>query len=299
MKPQPRCCLSFIDCIRTRLPDMKSISLLGGQVQGVVMGQGQPVLALHGFLDNAFSFKPLSAAMPEVEIWALDLPGHGNSAALAMAEGWSITQWLPVLGRVMDELNWDTYTLLGHSLGAILAQMLAVVDPRIKRLICLDALGPLTETDDGNLDRMQRSYQQRQDSPGGRRYYSSTDALWQVRVGGRFPLSPASARVLSSRGVGLNDRGWFHRYDRRLRQDSAWRMTENQVQALLRRIECPLDLALFDDSPLGGAGSVLDDRLACVPNLSVARFPGGHHAHMETPQPLARWVRSRLLVPLS
>lgn len=278
---------------------MKSVSLLGGQIQGVVMGQGRPVLALHGFLDNAFSFKPLCGELPDVEIWALDLPGHGASAPLAMAEGWSITQWLPVLGRLLDELNWGHYTMLGHSLGAILAQMLAAVDPRIERLICLDALGPLTDSDDGNLDRLQRNYQKRQDGPGGRRFYPTPDALWQVRVGGRFPLSEASARVLSSRGVGLSGRGWYHRYDRRLRQDSAWRMTENQVQTLLGRIECPLDLALFDDSPLGKAGSVLDDRLASISNLTVARFPGGHHAHMENPRPVAQWVRARIEAGLS
>lgn len=271
---------------------MKSISLLGGRVQGVVMGQGQPVLALHGFLDNAFTFKPLAGALPDIEIWSLDLPGHGVSAPLEMAGGWFITQWLPVLGRIMDELNWGHYRLLGHSLGAILGQMLAAVDPRIRLLICLDALGPLAETDDGNLDRLQRRYEQRQDRVGGRRYYASPEALWQARTGGRFPLSPASARMLSSRGVGLNDHGWFHRYDRQLRQDTAWRLTENQVQSLLHRIECPLDLALFDDSPLGRAGSVLDDRIACVANLSLTRFPGGHHAHMETPEPLAAWVSS-------
>lgn len=273
---------------------MRSVSLLGGQVQGVVLGQGRPVLALHGFLDNAFSFKPLSGELPDVEIWALDLPGHGASAPLAMVDGWSITQWLPVLGRLLDELNWERYTLLGHSLGAILAQMLAAFDPRIERLICLDALGPLTDTDDGNLDRLQRNYQQRQARPGGRRYYATPDALWQVRVGGRFPLSQASARLLSKRGVGLGVSGWYHRYDRRLRQDSAWRMTENQVQALLGRIECPLDLALFEDSPLGRASSVLDGRLSCIASLSLARFSGGHHAHMENPAPIAQWINTLL-----
>jgi pimeloyl-ACP methyl ester carboxylesterase len=273
---------------------MRSISLLDGKIQGIVLGHGVPVLALHGFLDNAFSFKPLAEQLPDVEIWALDLPGHGASAPLAMADGWSITQWLPVLGRLLDELNWDRYTLLGHSLGAILGQMLAALDPRIERLICLDALGPLTDTDAGNLDRLQRTYQQRQASPGERRYYESVADLWQVRVGGRFPLSERSARLLSSRGVGLSDRGWYHRYDRRLRQDSAWRMTESQVQALLGRIECPLDLALFDNSPVGQAAKVLDDRLACIDRLTIARFSGGHHGHMEDPNPVACWIRERL-----
>lgn len=273
---------------------MQPVSLLGGQIQGVKAGQGQRVLALHGFLDNAYSFKPLCAVLPDVEIWALDLPGHGASAPLPMAEGSMITQWLPTLGRVLDELNWDSYTLLGHSLGGILAQLLGALDPRIDRLICLDALGPLTDSDDGNLDRLQHSYQHRQSRLGKPRYYSSPDALWRVRLGGRFPLSEQSAQILSSRGIGLGAEGWYHRYDRRLRQESAWRMTENQVQALLHRIECPLDLALFNDSPIGNAQQVLNDRLSCVSRLSLARFEGGHHAHMEDPEPLSRWLKATL-----
>ena len=40
---------------------------------------GLPVLALHGWLDNAASFVPLAAQLPELD-WALaDLPGHGLS----------------------------------------------------------------------------------------------------------------------------------------------------------------------------------------------------------------------------
>ena len=42
--------------------------------------QGTRVLALHGWLDNAASFIPLAAALPGLDLVAIDLPGHGHSA---------------------------------------------------------------------------------------------------------------------------------------------------------------------------------------------------------------------------
>lgn len=273
---------------------MREISLLDGRIQGIRMGQGRPVLALHGFLDNALSFKPLGDAIDGVEIWAIDLPGHGRSHSLPVSEGWTLTQWLPMLGRLLDELDWDELVLLGHSLGGILSQMLAAVDGRIDAVIALDALGPIADSDEGNLDRLERIYGKRSENNNHRRYYRSPEQLWQPRTKGLFPLSERSARLLTRRGVGMNDDGWFHRYDRRLRDESSWRMTEPQIQALLSRIDCPVHLAVFEDSPMSRAKTVLEARQACVPTLHRQDFPGRHHEHMETPEPVARWIESIL-----
>ena len=40
---------------------------------------GLPVIALHGWLDNAASFAPLAARLEGVRLIALDLAGHGLS----------------------------------------------------------------------------------------------------------------------------------------------------------------------------------------------------------------------------
>lgn len=271
---------------------MPEFSLLNGRIQGVRWGQGRPVLAIHGLLDNAMSFAPMAQYLTQTEVWAIDLPGHGRSAALPGRGGWSLPDWLPLLGEVLDELDWPHYDILGHSLGGILSQMLAVVDARVTQLWSLDALGPISDTDEGNIDRLQRLYQNRRKASGRRRLYAHPDALWQARTEGRFPLSETSARLLTRRGVGFDGQGWYFSHDRRLRQESSWRLTEVQVVALLKRLPCPLHLALFESSPLWQQAS-LQARQQAVPKLQMSHFPGGHHAHMETPEPLARWLEKQ------
>lgn len=273
---------------------MREFSLQGGRFQGVRWGEGRPVLALHGLLDNAMSFQPLAQHLAGIELWALDLPGHGRSAPLPGRGGWSLPDWLPLLGEVLDELDWPEYRLLGHSLGGILSQMLATVDERITQVVALDALGPISDSDEGNLQRLTRLYQRRLEAPRRRRHYSHPEQLRQARMKGRFPLSEAAARQLVRRGVGYDADGWFFNHDRRLSQENSWRLTEDQVLALLGKLRCPLHLALFADSPLYGQPE-LEARRQAVPDLRPARFDGGHHAHMETPADLAPWVQQALL----
>lgn len=272
---------------------MREFSLLQGRIQGLRWGQGRPVLAFHGLLDNAMSFQPLAQHLDDWEIWAIDLPGHGRSAALPGRGGWSLPDWLPLLGELLDDLDWPQYEILGHSLGGILSQMLATLDARIQRLWSLDALGPISDSDSGNLDRLQRLYQRRLKAASHRRHYQHPDALWKARMEGRFPLSERSARLLTRRGVGLNSDGWFFNHDRRLRQETNWRLSEAQVLAMLARLGCPLHLALFEQSPLADQQQ-LAARQQAVPELHLASFAGGHHAHMETPQPIAEWLQSSL-----
>ncbi len=273
---------------------MTPFSCCNGAIQGVRWGTGKNrLLALHGFLDHSMSFKALAEHLPGVEVWAIDLPGHGLSHPMPKTEGSFILNWLIPLGRVLDDLNWPSYTIVGHSLGAILSQLLAGVDPRVSHLISLDAIGPLASTQQENMTRFQKLYDARERSIK-RRQYSKYEDLIRSRRKGVFPLSEQASEAMAQRAVHFNGRTWSHRYDAQLRNESLWRLDENEVQLWLRRIQAKVDLALFGAQHWPGYQQVIDQRIQCIEQIQVTYLNGSHHEHMEAPERVANWVSSLL-----
>jgi len=272
---------------------VQTFELLNGQLSGVKFGHGKKVLALHGYLDHALSFKALSVFLPNYEIWCLDLPGHGLSAPLPDQDGTFILNWLPLLGRALDELDWDDFTILGHSMGAVVSQLLAGVDQRISNLVSLDALGTISSTQEENLDRFQKLFNGR-NKRFPTRFYNDYQSLVKSRETGLFPLSAKSAAIMGKRAVGYSDQGWFHRYDRKLRDESIWRLSESDTQAWLARIQCSVHLALFNAHQWPQYKPVMKQRIATIQSISVVEMPGSHHLHLESPERVASWLKTVL-----
>src|SRR3546814_9100513 len=107
------------------------LEIPAGRIAGLRCGEpGAPrVLALHGWLDNAASFVPLAAEFERigtrVELVAPDLPGHGRSAHLPPGADYSFAGALHSVLDVADALGWERFALLGPSMGAGTASLLA------------------------------------------------------------------------------------------------------------------------------------------------------------------------------
>ncbi|MGL4692583.1 MAG: alpha/beta fold hydrolase, partial [Stenotrophomonas maltophilia] len=102
-----------------------SLPVAGSTVAGLrsPVSGGLRVLALHGWLDNAASFVPLAAQLPELELVAIDLPGHGHSAHLPPGTQYNTPGAICHVLDVADALGWDRFVLLGHSMGAGIASL--------------------------------------------------------------------------------------------------------------------------------------------------------------------------------
>ena len=59
----------------------RTFDLRGLRVAAIEWGAdgARPVLALHGWLDNAASFARLATLLDRLHLVAIDLPGHGRS----------------------------------------------------------------------------------------------------------------------------------------------------------------------------------------------------------------------------
>ncbi len=103
-------------------------------------GAGRPVLALHGVTGHGRRWVPLAAELPGLELFGLDLRGHGRSP---WTPPWHLEQHVADVLATMDALGLDRVPVLGHSFGGAVAVHLARTAPqRVERLVLLDpALG--------------------------------------------------------------------------------------------------------------------------------------------------------------
>lgn len=260
---------------------------------------GLPVLALHGWLDNAASFDRLAPLLPDLRIVALDLPGHGRSQHRPSGF-YTFIDYVADVAHVADALGWQKFALLGHSLGAGVGALLAGTWPdRVRRLVLLEGLGPMSDADAraperlrdaiaGELAAVRRS--------GERTGYPDFDSVAR-RLADAVSMQPSSAEVLLRRGLHEVAPGrWDWRADGRLRLPSRVRLTEAQVEAFLRAITCPT-LLLRARPGIVVDAAFIEARLAWIADLTHVERPGGHHIHLDDPETVAAVVGPFLRAP--
>ena len=266
-------------------------------------GRGPRVLALHGWLDNAASFLPLAPHLRELDLVAIDLPGHGRSAHLPPGADYSFSGAIATVLDVADALGWDSFRLLGHSMGAGISSLIAAACPdRIERLAVIEMLGALADEPEHTAARLREAVAaQRLVMDKRLRVFPDIDTAVRARLhAGRVHgsgLDEALVRLLVERGVRAVDGGWTWSSDPRLTLPSLTRLTEAQIDDLLAGIACPT-LALFADP----AQPYLPDalrrrRVGLVPRGRQVVMPGGHHLHMQQPAEVAAAIREFLIQP--
>lgn len=99
-----------------------------------VAGRGKPVICLHGVLGSGRCWKHLMADFPDYSVYALDLRGFGESDK--PRHGYSVDTLVSDLEAFMNRLAIERATLIGHSLGELVAIAFACKSPeRVERLV--------------------------------------------------------------------------------------------------------------------------------------------------------------------
>ena len=89
-----------------------------------------PMLALHGWLDNAGSFSAIAPLLARSHyVVAIDLRGHGRSSHLPPGAWYHYVDYFDDLRATLDHFGWPKATLFGHSLGGTLASLFAAAYP--------------------------------------------------------------------------------------------------------------------------------------------------------------------------
>ncbi|MDP6164545.1 MAG: alpha/beta hydrolase [Gammaproteobacteria bacterium] len=81
--------------------------------------QAEPLVLIHGVGMQSAAWQPQIDYFAKTHhVYAIDMPGHGESTALA--EGASLPDFIAWLDAVLDCLNLPQTNLVGHSMGALI-----------------------------------------------------------------------------------------------------------------------------------------------------------------------------------
>ena len=111
----------------------------GTKIHYDVLGEGKPVVLLHGFITNGESWKraPVRQALADAgfKVVSLDLRGNGRSDKPHTAEAYEHNAELRDVMGLMQHLGLTNYDVVGYSRGAILVAKLMTMDKQIRRAV--------------------------------------------------------------------------------------------------------------------------------------------------------------------
>lgn len=124
---------------------MPSVDVGGVTTVYDVVGEGPPVVLLHGFPDTSACWRHQVPALSEAgfQVITLDLRGYGRSSKPAEVDAYGMALVVGDVLAVLDDLGLERAHVVGHDWGAALAWVLASLVPaRVDRLVVLSVGAP-------------------------------------------------------------------------------------------------------------------------------------------------------------
>ncbi len=266
-----------------------TVELAHHRLAGLQWGplDGRPVLAIHGWLDNAASFSRLAPRLEGCWVVALDLSGHGRSSRRPAACNLHFVDWVPEVLGAADALGLDRFALVGHSMGAGISSLVPAAAPgRVVRAVLIEGCGPLATPAEDAPSLLRAALEDEHRIAGSEAKIHPDLARAVAARSHGSDLDPESARLLVERSVVRAPDGVRFAFDPRLRARSRWRFTEQQVAAFLAAVDCPV-LAVRATAGWPFPEEEMNRRLAAIPDCSRVDVEGGHHVHLTHPERVA------------
>lgn len=243
---------------------------------------GVPVMVLHGFTGSARAMDPLTerlaAALPG-RIVCPDLIGHGNSEAPEDLDLYRVEAMAGQVAALADAVGWDTFHLVGYSMGGRVALTLGCAEPQRLRSLCL--IGATA----GIADPEQRRQRVQADDARAQRILDDFGAFvdeWMANplFAGQTALGDTHMRTGRDQRLASNPAGLA----RSLQAGGTGSMTP--LHDRLGGCEVPtLALAGAHDTKFG---VIAEQLVAALPDCAAASIIGaGHAAHLERPDAAA------------
>lgn len=240
-------------------------------------GDGPVVFCVHGLGGSSNTFTPLMPALAHYRVVRVDLPGSARSQR---AEGeLSIERFVEVLLTVCSRLNIARAHWVGHSMGTIVCQHLAVAQPKLA--LSLAMFGPLMAPPDAARAAI-RARATKARGEGATGMHEITQAL----VNGALSADTRQRLLLAVAFV----RESLMRQDGEAYARSCEALANAQA-ASVERIEAPVLLVTGDEDGVAPPQAVrtMADKLHGAKSTRVVVLPRcGHWTPIERPEECQR-----------
>lgn len=245
-------------------------------------GDGDAVVCVHGLGGSSNSFTPLLPALARRRVVRIDLPGSGRSQR---AEGaLSIARYADAVISACTRLGITRAHFVGHSMGCIVLQHVAVAAPALVRSLAL--FGPLIAPGDAARTAIRARAEKARGGAAG--MHEITEALLQASVSAdtrqRLPLALAFVRESLMRQDG-------EAYSR------SCEALADAPAAAVDRIACPVLLVTGDEDVVAPPQAVraMAEKLHAAGPVRVEVLPRcGHWTPVERPEECQRALREFL-----
>lgn len=243
-----------------------------------VSGQGEPILLLHGFLENSSMWNTLQQELSRTHsVYGIDFPGHGGTEAIGYIH--TMDDYAALVLAFAEDKKLTNFSLVGHSMGGYVALALAELHPeKIKKLILLNssslADSEIKQKERNRAIRMIQKYPEAFINMAVKHLFLPKD---QKRLSSEIDTAILEAKKCSQQGIINTLKGMRDRKDR----------TE-----VLKNLS---DRSLLI---LGQEDTVINfektKTVAKQANIQLEILPGGHMSYLEHPDTLLEKIQEFL-----
>lgn len=266
----------------------------------------QPVLTMHGWLDNAASFDPLMALLPEsLSVLVIDLPGHGRSSHYPPGLLYHFTEDLVTIRNIVNHFGWKKVTMMGHSMGSMFTFIYAAVFPtQVEKIVGFDILRPVPlvssrfiKNGGTQIDKFIDLINNPIEPPE----YEVDDIIERHIKATQNSLTKDSCKILMTRGsfVSKKRSGYVGlTRDIRMRVSLLHSLPHEFLLELTSRIKCEVLNVKFKQGPYYEKKEFYEETLNILrqsaKRLEYHEVEGTHHAHLNNPESVVEIVKNFL-----
>jgi pimeloyl-ACP methyl ester carboxylesterase len=256
---------------------------------------GHPLVLVHGFLDQAGSWRPFVRSLQnnlKQPLWIIapDCRGHGDSDWVGAGGYYHFPDYVADLACVIRALGMERFNLIGHSMGGTISLLYSGTFPkRVQKLVLIEGIGPIGMNFSEAPTRMEKWITELHDRGRNHfRQYTSAEAGAKQLQQTNPRLSSELALDLARSGMRQNAKGkWVWKFDPLHRTTSPQPFYSAQAIEFLRRIECPV-LVIDGKESHHAQRPDRQQRLAVTRDKRFVEIDdAGHMVHQDNPEALA------------